>query len=105
MCIAYIRFHKALKVQGISRDSLPWKGPFQPYAAYFATIFCAIITLFSGFAIFLKGNWSTSDFFAAYVSESFLLDHHLDLTLRLPHLRDPVHWLQVVEEDQGMPFV
>lgn len=69
MCTAYIRFHNAMRAQGISRDSLPWKGPAQPYAAYFAIGFCAIITLFSGFSVFLKGNWSTSDFFAAYVSE------------------------------------
>lgn len=30
----YLRFYYALKKQGISRDELPWKSPFQPYSAW-----------------------------------------------------------------------
>lgn len=67
LCFCYIRFHRALKVQGVSRDSLPWQAPWQPYAAWWGFIGATIITLVAGFPVFLKGNWSVSDFVASYV--------------------------------------
>ncbi|KAJ5907027.1 Proline-specific permease [Penicillium subrubescens] len=67
LSFCYIRFHAALKAQGVSRDSLPWKGPFQPYAAWVGFIGSTIITLVCGFPVFLKGNWNTSDFIASYI--------------------------------------
>lgn len=67
LSFCYIRFHAAMKAQGVSRDSLPWAAPFQPYAAWVGFVGSAIITLISGFPVFLKGNWSTSDFIASYV--------------------------------------
>ena len=39
---------KALKAQGMSRDDLPYKAPFQPYGSWFALIATAIITIFKG---------------------------------------------------------
>lgn len=56
-----------MKAQGVPRDSLPWKGPFQPYAAWVGFIGSTIITLVAGFPVFLKGNWNTSDFVASYI--------------------------------------
>lgn len=56
-----------MKAQGVSRDSLPWKGPFQPYAAWVGFIGSTIITLVCGFPVFLKGNWSASNFVASYI--------------------------------------
>ncbi|KAH6658746.1 amino acid permease [Truncatella angustata] len=67
LCFCYIRFHRALKVQGVPRDSLPWKSPFQPYTAWVGFIGSAIITLITGFPVFLHGNWNTADFIASYV--------------------------------------
>ncbi|KAK7417262.1 hypothetical protein QQX98_004696 [Neonectria punicea] len=67
LCLCYIRFHRALKVQGVNRDSLPWKSPWQPYTAWFGFIGSTVITLVAGFPVFLKGNWSTPDFIASYV--------------------------------------
>jgi amino acid transporter len=67
LSFCYIRFHAALKAQGVSRDSLPWKGPLQPYAAWVGFIGSTIITLVCGFPVFLKGNWNTSDFVASYI--------------------------------------
>ncbi|EIM89892.1 dicarbixylic amino acid permease [Stereum hirsutum FP-91666 SS1] len=67
MCICYshIRFMKALKAQGISRDSLPYKAPFQPYGSWFALIATAIITLFKGFDTFLPFTKDT--FVTSYI--------------------------------------
>ena len=60
VCIAYLRFHAALKAQGISRDTLVFKSPFQPYTAWVALIFFAIIIVFNGFAVFLRASWNTT---------------------------------------------
>ena len=50
-----------------SRDTLPWKAPWQPYTAWFGGIGSVIITLVCGFPVFLKGNWSTADFIASHI--------------------------------------
>ncbi|KAG9642340.1 amino acid transporter-like protein, partial [Aureobasidium melanogenum] len=67
LCICYIRFHHALRAQNIDRNLLPMKGRLQPLAAYVGAIGSGIITLFSGFSVFLKGNWNTGTFFASYI--------------------------------------
>ncbi|KAK2054189.1 amino acid permease [Colletotrichum caudatum] len=67
LCFCYIRFHRAMKVQGVSRDTLPWKAPFQPYTAWFGFIGSTIVTFVAGFSVFLAGNWSTADFVASYI--------------------------------------
>lgn len=46
--LEFSRFMNALKVQGISRDTLPYKAPLQPYGSWFALISTGIITLFKG---------------------------------------------------------
>lgn len=56
-----------MKVQGVSRDTLPWKAPFQPYAAWFGFVGSTVITFVAGFSVFLKGNWSTADFISSYI--------------------------------------
>ncbi|KAG8719791.1 hypothetical protein FRC08_001978 [Ceratobasidium sp. 394] len=68
MCIVYthIRFMKALEVQGISRDSLPYKAPFQPWGAWFALTVTAIITFFKGFDTLIK-PMNTPNFITSYI--------------------------------------
>lgn len=65
VCIAYIQFNKALKAQGVDRNTLVFKSPFQPYTAHFALYFFAIITLFNGFYVFKP--FSIDDFATSYV--------------------------------------
>ncbi|KAK8110152.1 general amino acid permease [Apiospora kogelbergensis] len=67
LCFCYIRFYKAMQVQNVSRDTLPWKAPFQPYAAWVGFVGSTIIVFITGFPVFLQGNWSASDFIASYV--------------------------------------
>lgn len=58
--ISHIRFMKAMKAQGMSRDSLPWQAPLQPYASYFAVVFTSVVVLFKGWNAFLfTFNWRT----------------------------------------------
>lgn len=65
ICIAFIRFHAAMKAQGIDRNTLVFKSPFQPYLAWAAFSFFAIIILFNGFYAFCP--WNTDSFITSYV--------------------------------------
>jgi amino acid transporter len=67
LCFCYIRFHAGLKAQGVSRESLPWKSPFQPFTAWYGFIGASTILFITVFHVFLKGNWSVSTFVAAYI--------------------------------------
>lgn len=62
----YIRFKKALDAQGISRDTLPYKGRFQPYLAYIALTACFIMTFVGGYSVFLPGQWNVPTFLFSY---------------------------------------
>ncbi|KAG8526707.1 uncharacterized protein KY384_008136 [Bacidia gigantensis] len=60
--LAYIKFHAALKAQGIDRslpfnqetnpNGLVFRSPFQPYTAWFSLSFFALVTVFNGFYVF-----------------------------------------------------
>lgn len=74
ICVAYIRFKDALAAQGVNRNTLVFRSKFQPYCAWAALIFFAIITFFNGFVVFTKNtgpeggsNWNIQDFVTAYV--------------------------------------
>lgn len=74
LAVVYLRFYKAMKVQDISRRTLVWYGRFQPYTAWFAVIFSAIVCVFKGFPVFITYGGRTfdvRDFIANYIS--FLL--------------------------------
>lgn len=71
LAFTYVRFHKAMKAQDISRRTLVWYGRFQPYAAWFAVIFSSIVCLFKGFPVFLTvggRKFDGADFVASYIS-------------------------------------
>ncbi|KAL8781648.1 MAG: hypothetical protein Q9213_005913 [Squamulea squamosa] len=66
IAFTYTRFKKACERQGISRDSLPYKGKLQPYLAYYALAGCMVMTLVNGFSVFIDGNWKITTFFFSY---------------------------------------
>jgi amino acid transporter len=66
ICLAYVGFHKALKAQGVDRNTLVFKSRFQPYTAWFAFVYFAIIILFNGFDVFVgehHSHWSVTSMF------------------------------------------
>ncbi|KAI2603615.1 amino acid permease/ SLC12A domain-containing protein [Hypoxylon sp. NC1633] len=67
MCFTYICFHQALKVQGISRDTLPYKGFLQPYAAYYGLAATFVMTFVGGYTVFLPGRWNVPTFLFSYL--------------------------------------
>jgi len=66
--LAYLRFYYGLKKQGLSRDDFPYKAPLQPYLSYYGFISFTIIIIVNGFTVFLRGNFTASNFVAAYIT-------------------------------------
>lgn len=66
MTFTFTRFMKACQAQGLSRDSLPYKGWGQPYVAWYAFTGCFVMTFVGGYPVFLSGNWSIPTFFFSY---------------------------------------
>lgn len=64
--ISHIGFMNALHAQGIPRGDLPYKAILQPYFTWYGIGFNVLIIITQGFQTFVP--WSTSDFFAAYIS-------------------------------------
>ncbi|RDW62834.1 putative general amino acid permease-2 [Coleophoma crateriformis] len=67
ICVSYIKFHAALKAQGVDRNTLVFRSHFQPYTAWASLIFFSLIILFNNFNVFVHGQWSVDDFLAAYI--------------------------------------
>ncbi|KAK0503212.1 dicarbixylic amino acid permease [Armillaria luteobubalina] len=65
ICIAHLAFMKALKAQGMSRDKLPYKAPFQPFGSWFALVATCIITIFKGYDTFMP--FKTDTFITSYI--------------------------------------
>lgn len=66
ICIAYIRFYHACLAQGVDRNTLPMKSPFQPYLAYVSGIFFGLIIFFNGFDS-IAGEWDYQAFITDYI--------------------------------------
>lgn len=66
ICIAYCRFHAALKAQGIDRNSLVLKAPFQPYLGIASATFFSLIIFFNGFDS-IAGSWDYQGFLTDYI--------------------------------------
>ncbi|KAL1850773.1 hypothetical protein Daus18300_012781 [Diaporthe australafricana] len=67
MCLTYIYFYRALKVQGIDRDTLPYKGWFQPYSAWIGLVGEIFVVSCYGYETFLPGFWDVGTFFSYYL--------------------------------------
>ncbi|ESZ91882.1 amino acid permease [Sclerotinia borealis F-4128] len=71
--VTYLRFFYALKQQCISRDSLPYKSPFQPYVAWITGLIVFLIVFFSGYAVFFPGNFTASGFLTYYINVAIFI--------------------------------
>lgn len=67
ICVTYLRFYAGLRHNGIERDSLPWKSPFQPFLAYFGICFCSVVAFFNGYDAFFPGKFSAKSFVPPYI--------------------------------------
>lgn len=65
--VVYLHFRQALMLQGVNRNDFHFKSPFQPYTAWFALYYIALIIVFNGWEVLTKVNWSVEGFITAYV--------------------------------------
>ncbi|KAI9857439.1 MAG: hypothetical protein M1824_004847 [Vezdaea acicularis] len=66
MTFTFIRFKKALEAQGIDRNTLPHKGFWQPFTAYYALAGTFIMTFVGGYTVFWPGPWDVPTFLFSY---------------------------------------
>ncbi|KAI1927816.1 general amino acid permease agp2 [Ophidiomyces ophidiicola] len=66
MAFTYIRFKKACDVQGLSRRTLPFRSPWQPFLAWYSFIACTVMSIVGGYTVFLPGKWNLPSFFFSY---------------------------------------
>lgn len=62
MCYTFIRFKKACEAQGLDRNTLPFKGFWQPYVAWYGLVCCFVMTFVGGYGVFLPGYWDVPTF-------------------------------------------
>ncbi|OAK98564.1 hypothetical protein IQ06DRAFT_20706 [Phaeosphaeriaceae sp. SRC1lsM3a] len=67
ICFTFLRFYKACHVQGLDRRTLPYRGMFQPYAAWYALVCTFIMTFVGGYTVFLEGMWDVPNFLFSYL--------------------------------------
>ncbi|OAL50376.1 hypothetical protein IQ07DRAFT_509375 [Pyrenochaeta sp. DS3sAY3a] len=67
MNFTFLRFYKACQVQGLDRNTLPYKGMLQPYAAWYGLVCTFIMTFVGGYTVFLKGFWDVPSFLFSYL--------------------------------------
>ncbi|OCK86446.1 amino acid permease [Lepidopterella palustris CBS 459.81] len=67
MCFTFIRFKKACDAQGLDRNTLPYKGFWQPFAAWYGLTGCFVMTFVGGYTVFLKGQWNVTTFLFSYM--------------------------------------
>lgn len=70
--ITYLRFRKAMIYRGLL-DTLPFRTPLQPYLSYFVLVLLILLSLTNGFYVFFPGQWSASNFLAAYITIPIIL--------------------------------
>lgn len=71
--VTYLHFYYTMQRQGLSRDGLPFKGRFQPYAAWYALVGTFLMTLVLGYTVFINGQWDTTTFFTSYTMVGFFV--------------------------------
>lgn len=69
--LTYIRFRKIIDHLHLN-DRIRFRKPFQKICAYISGGFFVILSLTNGYAVFTRGNWSVSDFFANYITIGFV---------------------------------
>ncbi|EXJ58527.1 hypothetical protein A1O7_05953 [Cladophialophora yegresii CBS 114405] len=64
MCVTYLFFYRACKVQGIDRNTFPYTGWFQPYCGWIGLVWMSAIVVFYGYSSFTP--WDVATFFSYY---------------------------------------
>lgn len=67
ICFTFIRFYYGASAQQIDRIVFPYRGPFQPYAAFYALGGFCVLLVTQGFEVFIHNSWNTATFITRYL--------------------------------------
>lgn len=70
---------------------LPYRTPLQPYATWFCLGVLCVLTLTNGFNVFFPGQWSVSDFLAAYITLPIFIALYLGHKIYFAVYYNPKH--------------
>ncbi|KAI1545918.1 LysP Amino acid transporter [Pyrenophora tritici-repentis] len=118
MCFTFLRFYKACQVQGLDRNTLPYRGICQPYAAYYGLVCTFVMAFVGGYTVFLKGQWDVPSFLFSYLmififptlfvgwkilkKTKWVPSHEADLVSDLAEIEEYHH--NYVEKPETNPF-
>lgn len=95
----HIALTRAMKVQGYSRDMLPYSTRFTPIFAWISGFFSILFLLTAGYPVFIHGMWSFSTFFTDY----FIIPLFLVLALGYKFIKK-TRWIRSNEVDLATLF-
>jgi yeast amino acid transporter len=64
--VSYIAMIRAMKVQGIAREVMPYRNPLLPWGAYFALAITILVIVFSGYNAFIP-HFQIDKFMTSYI--------------------------------------
>ncbi|KAI9567934.1 amino acid permease [Boletus coccyginus] len=105
--VTYLRFYKGMKAQGIDRKTLPFAPRVQPFAGWWCVCGSGFVLFFSGWEVFVDGNWSTATFVTTYFPPMFfpVLYVGAKLVMRVPTVRvDELDFVSDVAEFDAMTY-
>ncbi|CAG8955986.1 hypothetical protein HYFRA_00008842 [Hymenoscyphus fraxineus] len=103
-CIVYVRFRRAVAVQNLPKEAIPYHSKVQPWGAWIAMVSFTILTLINGFDVFFPEKFNASSFLTAYIGIPLFLSIYA--IHRFLHRNEP--WLIPSEEvdlHTGIDFV
>ncbi|WWD16934.1 hypothetical protein CI109_101366 [Kwoniella shandongensis] len=106
IAITFLRFQWALKRLGVDRSELPYRAPMPVFLGWFSTIFSFLIIFFSGYTVFLKGNFTASGFLSNYINAFVLIGLYIVLkfTIKSPFIKPEdmgiVEELEVIRQER-----
>ncbi|PYH95057.1 hypothetical protein BO71DRAFT_483244 [Aspergillus ellipticus CBS 707.79] len=66
LLVSYLCFRRGMKAQGKDRKALTYRGPLQPYGAWFALFLTVVIIIFNGYDTFIP-HFQVADFLTCYI--------------------------------------
>ncbi|KAJ7067402.1 amino acid permease/ SLC12A domain-containing protein [Mycena amicta] len=73
IAVAHIRWYRGMKVQGLSRNELPFKSWTQPYGAWIVFVSFSIIIFFNGYQTFMTKPFDWRSFLSDYINIPFFV--------------------------------
>lgn len=64
--VSYLAMIRAMKVQGVPREVMPYRNPLLPWGAYIALTITALVIIFSGYSAFIP-HFQVDKFLTSYI--------------------------------------